>query len=398
MSGFRPTVRLRLTLMYGALFLVAGAVLLALNYGLVRRSLADRLQRVTVEVANGAPVPLFDQFIAAPAAGVQVYSPDPVGAARVIGRLEADFRAKTLDELVGQSTIALALMAVVSVGLGWIVAGRALRPLAKVTTAARQLSEDNLHERLALRGPADEIKELGDTFDAMLGRLESAFESQRRFAANASHELRTPLAIQRAAVDVALADPATSPEELRAMAVQVREAVDRSERLIDGLLALASSERGRAERAPCDLASAAAAALDQVADEARQRGLGVDARLDPAPLSGSRVLVERLVANLVQNAVRHNHDRGWLTVQTGFAEHTATIRVANSGPVVPPDQVETLFEPFRRAGPGRTGSQRGVGLGLSIVKTVAVSHGGTVRAIAPPQGGLDVTVALPRVR
>ncbi len=362
-------------------------MLLAVNYALVQRSLADRLRPVAVEAA-GEPLPEV-----APRVGTEVWRADPD---EVFRELESRFRDEALHQLVVQSSIALGIMAVASVGLGWIVAGRALRPLAHVTATARHLSQDNLHQRLALEGPPDELKELADTFDAMLERLESAFDGQRRFVANASHELRTPLSIQRTLVDVALADPDASREELRAMAVSVRDAVDRSERLIDGLLVLArSNDRSNLERVPCDLASAASLALDQFSEEARARGLRVETALAPAPVTANRVLLERLVANLVQNAVRHNVDGGWLQVHTASSDGTATVRVCNIGQVVPPEQVEALFEPFRRVGPDRTGSQRGVGLGLSIVRAVAVAHEGTVDVTARPSGGLDVEVRFP---
>jgi signal transduction histidine kinase len=389
MGRFRPTVRLRLTLLYGGLFLAAGAVLLAVNYALVQRSLADRLQEVTVAIPGD---PMFGELVA-PRAGTGVLVANPGEAVR---ELENRFRDQALHELLVQSSLALGIMAVASVGLGWVVAGRALRPLAHVTATARQLSQDNLHQRLDLQGPPDELKELADTFDAMLERLESAFDGQRRFVANASHELRTPLSIQRTLVDVALADPDASKEELRAMAVAVGDAVDRSERLIDGLLVLArSTDRASFERGPCDLASAAAVALDQVAAEAAAQGLRIEKALDPAPVTGNRVLLERLVANLVQNAVRHNTEGGWVHVRTGVADGAATVRVRNSGPVIAPEQVETLFEPFRRLAPDRTGSQRGVGLGLSIVRAVSLAHDGTVHVTAPPTGGLEVEVRFP---
>jgi signal transduction histidine kinase len=395
---FRPTIRLRLTLLYGGLFLLAGAVLLGVNYGLVRNSLDDRLEPVAVEFSEGlAPgTPIFDELVpvpGTPVGGVRVQGPSDEAAA-ALARLEEQFRNKALHALVVQSSVALGIMAVASVGLGWLVAGRALRPLAQVTATARQLSEDNLHQRLDLAGPPDELKELADTFDAMLERLEAAFEGQRRFAANASHELRTPLSIQRAVVDVALADPDTSTEELRAMAVAVRDAVGRSEQLIDGLLVLARSTPASLEREPCDLAEAAAVALDQAAAEMAERRLTVERRLAPAPVAANRVLLERLVANLVLNAVRHNGEAGWLTVETLPG---ATIRVRNSGPVITPDQVDGLFEPFRRAAADRTRPRegRGVGLGLSIVRAIVTSHGGSVHAHPLAEGGLDVTVTLP---
>ena len=394
---FRPTVRLRLTLIYGGLFLAAGAVLLAVNYALVRRGLEDRIQPVQVRV-EGPGVEVFDvpvvgeEFVTQPLPGVAVdRAEDP---ADVLNRLQAGVRDKALHELVVQSGLALGIMAVASVGLGWVVAGRVLRPIQDVTATARQLSEHNLDRRLALEGPADELKELADTFDAMLERLERAFASQRRFVANASHELRTPLTVQRTLIDVALADPNASPEELRAMAVSVRDAVDRSERLIDGLLVLARSEQGVGEMEPVDLAAIAARVVDQTRTEADTAGVRLEAVLRPAQLRGNAVLLERLVANLVQNAVRYNHSGGRVEVTARANDHVA-LEVRNTGPVVPPEDVETLFEPFRRGGQARVESERSLGLGLSIVRAVAQAHGGSVRAEAPVEGGLIVTVTLP---
>jgi len=385
----RPSIRLRLTLVYGGLFLVAGAILLAVNYALVSKGLHDRVRQIEIPVEGVVlEAPAFTT-LPAPTAGAQVLD------AEDIRRYEADVRNQALHQLVVQSSIGLGVMALVSVGLGWLVAGRMLRPLQQVTGAARQLSQANLHQRLALEGPQDELKELADTFDGMLARLEAAFDSQRRFVANASHELRTPLAIQRTLVDVALADPDATPDDLRRMAVGVRDAVDRSERLIDGLLVLARSEEGRVPAEAVDLAAAARQAIDQCREEATAAGLRVDPRLEPAATTGSRVLVERLTANLVQNAVRHNLTGGWIEVETATAGGTARVTVRNSGAVIPPEQVPRLFEPFRRLSPDRVESTRGVGLGLSIVRAVTTAHGGTVTAEPLGSGGLAVTVSLP---
>jgi hypothetical protein len=303
-----------------------------------------------------------------------------------------------MSQLLTQSGIALGLMALASVGLGWLVAGRVLRPLQAITATARRLEGSTLHERINLQGPEDELKELADTFDQMLARLDTAFETQRRFVANASHELRTPLAIARTEVDVALADPEASPAELRAMAERVREASERSERLIEGLLTLARSERRLRAGEPVDLSLAAAEALSVARPEAERLGLRVSSVLGGAPVAGDRALLERLVANLVENAVRHNLAGGWLEVDTGLAGGRAVARVANGGRPIPPDQVAGLFEPFRRLGGDRTGSDRGAGLGLSIVRSVAAAHGGTAGARALPGGGLEVTVEVPASR
>ena len=385
------SIRLRLTLVYGGLFIVAGAVLLAVNYALVSKGLRDRVRQIEAPVEGLVVAAPWAVPMEAPATGPSQVVLDSEG----LRQYEARVRDEALHQLLLQSSIGLGAMTVASIGLGWLVAGRMLRPLQQITGAARQLSQDNLHQRLALEGPQDELKELADTFDDMLGRLEAAFESQRRFVANASHELRTPLAIQRTLVDVALADPDSTPDDLRRMASAVRDAVDRSERLIDGLLTLARSEDGDLVSEPVDLAAAARQALDQAGGEASAAGLRVDARLDPAPTTGSRVLLDRLVANLVQNAVRHNVAGGWMAVETGTADGSAWLTVRNSGAVIPPEQVGDLFEPFRRVSVDRVESARGVGLGLSIVRAVASAHGGTVTAEPVSPGGLAVTVGLP---
>jgi len=298
----------------------------------------------------------------------------------------------------------LGLMALLSLGLGWVVAGRVLRPLQRITATAKRLSERTLHQRIALQGPDDELKELADTFDRMLGRLDAAFDAQRRFAANASHELRTPLAISRTEVDVALADPDTPPAELRAMAERVRDATQRSERLIEGLLTLARSEQAPRLWESADLADAVALALEhtrrQDQDQAGQDGgLRLVTRLRPAPVQGDPALLERMVANLVENAVRHNQPGGWLEVATGTSDGRAFVQVANGGQEIPTDQVESLFEPFRhlhgRVASASASAVRGAGLGLSIVRSVARAHGGDAHAMALAGGGLEVTVRLP---
>jgi signal transduction histidine kinase len=344
------SVRLKLTLLYGGLFLLAGAGLLAVNYALVRSQLtlpfgiriesrgpglpdalgdAPGLVLMRAGAADGG-----DQFVAA--------APSPEAVAAVRREAEAvrsELQAATLQQLLTQSGTALALMALVSVGLGWLVAGRVLRPLSAITATARRLEGSTLHERINLQGPQDELKELADTFDQMLGRLDAAFETQRRFVADASHELRTPLAIARSEVDVALADRETDPAELRAMAGRVLEANQRSERLIEDLLTLARSERQLRAAEPLDLAMAAADALEVAAPEVARLGLRVSRVLGAAPVTGDRALLERLVANLVENAVRHNRPGGWVEVDTGRAGSVSVVRVANGGLPIPPDQV-----------------------------------------------------------
>ncbi|MFG1999309.1 sensor histidine kinase [Spirillospora sp. NPDC048911] len=296
-------------------------------------------------------------------------------------------RDQTLDQLLAQSMVALAIASVIAVALGWVVAGRALRPLRDITATARRLSTDNLDERIGLGGPRDEVKELADTFDAMLARLAAAFEAQRRFVANASHELRTPLTVQRAAVDVALAEP--SLRSLTAMAVRVRAATQRHERLIASLLTLARSERGVEHYEDVDLAET----VQTVLVGTDTRDLKVVPRLRPAPVRGDPALLERLAVNLLDNAVRHNTADGWIEVRVRSENGAVTLHVANSGSVVPAEKVDMLFEPFRRHAPDR--SAGGHGLGLSIVAAIVEAHGGNCSASARPEGGLEVTVGLP---
>jgi signal transduction histidine kinase len=396
----KASVRLQLTLLYGGVFLLAGAALLAVNYALVRSRFTLPFH-VEVSPPGSQPPPG-----AGPGQGLrvlitQVGEGDVIasaGSPQALETVRQKLQAAALSQLLTQSGIALGLMALASVGLGWLVAGRVLRPLHAITATARRLEGSTLHERINLEGPEDELKELADTFDQMLARLDTAFETQRRFVANASHELRTPLAIARTEVDVALADPDASPAELRAMAERVREASERSERLIEGLLTLARSERQLRAREPVDLSLAAADALSVARPEAERLRLRVSPVLGGAPVTGDRALLERLVANLVENAVRHNVAGGWLEVDTGLAGGRAVARVANGGRPIPPDQVAGLFEPFRRLDGDRTGSDRGAGLGLSIVRSVAAAHGGAARARALPGGGLEVTVELPAAR
>jgi signal transduction histidine kinase len=397
----RVSVRLKLTLLYGGLFLVAGAGLLAVNYALVRSHFTLPITARVEGPGDAAALP--DVLRPASGTAVLVIGPAP-GEEGLIARapspadLEAvqrELQAATLRQLLAQSGVALALMALASVGLGWLVAGRVLRPLQAITATARRLEGSTLHERINLHGPQDELKELADTLDHMLGRLDAAFDSQRRFVANASHELRTPLAIVRTEVDVALADPDTPPGELRAMAERVRDASARSERLIEGLLTLARSERQIRAREPANLAAAAKEALAVAAPQAGRRALRVSSTLGACPVTGDRALLERMVANLVENAIRHNHDGGWLEVETGLAGDQAVVRVANGGRPIPPDQIDALFEPFRRLNGDRTGSDRGAGLGLSIVRSVATAHGGKATAHSLSAGGLEVTIHLP---
>jgi signal transduction histidine kinase len=301
----------------------------------------------------------------------------------------------TLHTLEVESALALGLMAVASLGLGWLVAGRVLRPIHRITNTARRLSQETLHERINLDRPNDELKELADTFDAMLARLDQAFTSQRRFVANASHELRTPLATERVLIDEALANHEATTEDLRSILEQLRFNSEESEALIDALLVLARSERGVERWLATDLAERAGDVIAQARSEAITRGVTVQTDLEPATTAGDPALLERLVGNLVQNGIRHNLlTNGWLKVTTGAARGAAEIAVANSGPVLAPEHLPALLEPFRRHRADRTTTDGGLGLGLSIVKSIVDAHGGRLEMTAPEAGGLRVTVSL----
>jgi signal transduction histidine kinase len=396
-AGARP-VRLRLTLVYSGLFLAAGAVLLVVTYGLVAQSLSTTPP--AADTSSQASQYLTQALQLCKERGL-----DPVAMSKCEQTAEGSLagvskasleaqRSRTLAHLLDYSLAALAALVFASTWLGWIVAGRVLRPVHAITAAARRASEENLGERIALAGPDDELKELADTFDAMLGRLDAAFASQRRFVANASHELRTPLTVMRTAIDVTLAKPGRTPAQLEAMAVEVRHAADRAETLIEALLTLARSDRGTGPREPLDVAVLAEDALDAAAGAIRARPVTVQAVLEPALAVGDPVLVERLVTNLIDNAVRHNVPDGWVQVATGTREGMVFIDVANGGPLVPAELVPSLFEPFRRLC-DRTGSPDGMGVGLSIVRSVALAHRGQATARPRPAGGLEVTVSLP---
>jgi signal transduction histidine kinase len=385
----RPTIRLRLTLLYGGLFLAAGIVLLAGTHLLLRQRLDEAhpsgLERV--ERAFGPP----DRHPGAFAGSLQVHTLDGRSIPQFLEDENEQIKQSILDEQLFQSVVALAITASGSVFLGWVVAGRALRPVHHITETARQASERSLGARVALAGPDDELKELGDTFDAMLDRLEVAFESQRTFAANASHELRTPVAILHAEADVRLAEPGLSDSE-QEFARRVQTAALRSERVIDALLALSRSQSSMIERVAIDLAELAGDVAGDLAPAADARGIDLDVTLDTAEVAGDRSLLERLIANLVDNAIRHNFEGGWLRLVVGAAPGVATITVENTGPELSGEEVGHLFEPFHRS---RNGSPDGHGLGMAIVRSVAAAHGGAARAAPREGGGLMVTVQLP---
>ncbi len=398
----RRTVRLRLTLVYGSSFLLSGAALLAITYLLVSRSLpagpvtagTSARRAIPPGVMSGGTV-----FVRAADGACRLLAGPLRSPAQLAARAQrclSQQRALELNQLLTESGIALAIMTVVSVGLGWLVAGRVLRKLRTITAAARSISASNLHARLALAGPDDELTELGDTFDGLLARLEAAFDAQRQFVANASHELRTPLARQRTLIEVALADPEPSVAALRDACSRVLAAGEQQERMIEALLTLARSQRGLDRREPLDLAALTGDVLLACRPEAEQRGLAVAATLGPAPAVGDARLAERLVANLVDNAMRHNVAHGSAQVSTGTVAGCAVLSVFNTGPVIPPQDVARLVRPFQRSGADRTGTSDSLGLGLSIVAAIAEAHGGWLLVSALPGGGLAVQAGFPQ--
>jgi signal transduction histidine kinase len=418
----RPTLRLRLTLLYGGLFLIAGTVLLAITYGLVAHSPPATSQATFIArpVGPSAAVP---RLLAPPAGPRTIVSASPPAGAQIqlkayAGRVNDTFRRLTaaqaaqldklagraklalhqqqssqLDALLTRSGIALGIMAILSIAFGWLMAGRALRPVRTMSMRARGISERNLHERLALDGPDDELKELGDTFDELLARLETAFESQRQFVANASHELRTPITLERTLVEVALADPASDEQSLRGTCRRVLAAGEQQERMIEALLTLARSQRGLASREEVELDTLAADALRGV----RPDGVRVETELEAATTTGDPALVERLIGNLIENALRYNvSSGGWVSVWTGELDGLPALRVSNSGPVVTEPEAAQLTEPFRRLNGNRIGT-RGAGLGLSIVAAISTAHDAELGLAPRPDGGLDVEVRFPAI-
>ncbi len=388
MSRPRPTVRARLTLLYTGLFAVCGVIVVAVSYAQVAQLPAQGQ-------GNGRQPSAGDlaRFAARCRSEELSAHPDP----RVLAKCASYFQQQgaqgqrdlTLSHLLQYSLITLAVVIALAAILGWIFSGRALRPVHRITTAARAASERNLSARVAPTGPRDELRELAETFDEMLGRLQAAFEGQQRFIANASHELRTPLAVMRATVDVVLGNPDSTPGDLRAMGEDIRAAVDHAEHLIGALLILARNERGLTVREETDLATVAEDVLDTT-------GLGdrrVHATLEPAVISGDPVLAERLIANLADNAVRYNLPAGDIWISTRTMAGSSQLTVANTGPVISPADAGRIFQPFERLS-DRT-SQDGFGLGLAIVASIAAIHGGTATARPRNDGGLSVTVTIP---
>jgi signal transduction histidine kinase len=383
------SARSRLTLLYASLFTLGGAALVLITYLLVAHTLHSTTATKTSPAVQGA---IAKCLKAAQDHGGRAEAMQRCGSlyANGVQAGASAQRSTTLTHLLAYSLLSLAGATLLAAVAGWIVAGRILRPVHRLTAAARAASEQNLSQRIALQGPRDELRELADTFDNMLERLDRAFASQRQFISNASHELRTPLTVMRTAMDVVLAKPEPTREELVSMAAEVRHAVDHSERLIEVLLVLARNDQARALTDPLDLAAVAEDAL-----EGRTAGgITTTATLDEAPVTGDGVLLERLIANLLDNAERYNIAGGTVAISTTADDETSVLRVVNTGAVVPADMVERLFLPFTRLD-DRT-RHDGFGLGLALVSSIATVHNGTVHATAVSTGGLDITVRLPR--
>jgi signal transduction histidine kinase len=378
----RLTMRGRLTLLYGGLFLIAGCILVAILY---------------IIFSSNFPGGNLAERIFAPAGSRPLPPGPPLTQSQVQAFVQKlnQHRSDIINSLLGESLLALFIVAVAAVGFGWLMAGRALHAVRHITDTARRVAGSNLHERISLVGPQDELKELADTFDAMLERLDASFDGQRHFAAHASHELRTPLATNRTLLEVAVAQHRVPPK-LREVIDTVLAANARSELILDGLLTLARCENQAIERLPIDLSDVAAGAVEETAAEAAAAGVSVDAVPHPAATVGDPVLLERLALNLVRNGIQHNYSGGWVKVSTRAAGMSgmAELEVSNSGPSIPGDQVDTLFEPFRRLDGNQTTHPYGAGLGLSIVRSIVQTHEGRLAAVARDGGGLIVRVHL----
>ncbi|MFE9681347.1 sensor histidine kinase [Streptomyces sp. NPDC002701] len=384
----RPTIRIRLTLLYGGMFLIAGILLLSIIYLLAAQALHE-VSGVAFKVTGSNLQLTSDTCPQLTSAG----SNEELNA--MLKECTAAQRQHALDGLLSRSLMALLGLAVIAFAFGYAMAGRVLSPLGRITRTARAVAGSDLSRRIELDGPDDELKELADTFDDMLERLQRAFTAQQRFVGNASHELRTPLAINRTLLEVHLSDPG-APMELQQLGKTLLATNERSEQLVEGLLLLARSDNQIVERKPVDLAEVASQAIDQVRGEADAKGVEIRGERAAAVVQGNGVLLERIALNLVQNAVRYNvPDEGWVEVVTAVRHGQAVLTVSNTGPVVPAYEIDNLFEPFRRLRTERTGSDKGVGLGLSIARSVARAHGGHIVAEPREGGGLVMRVALP---
>jgi signal transduction histidine kinase len=380
----RASVRTRLALVIGALFLLAGALLLMTNYVLLNEVIPSAEGFVSTVAIEEIPDGVAVQE-AYPAETV------PYDAVDFAGGVVTDYRASVIQTILLVSGIALAILGVLAALLGWLLAGRVMRPVQRITATARRLEAERLDRRINLDGPPDELKELADTFDGMLDRLAGSFDSQRRFVANASHELRTPLAVQRTLIEVAMADPTASPELLR-LGSHLLHTNERSERLIEGLLVLARSDRGLSNREPVRLDRIVALVVAGAADLAAEAGVTLRSELTPRAVAGDTSLLERLVTNVVHNAIHYNERGGSVLVRVA---ETPALVITNTGPRVPAEAVSALFEPFRRLDRDRTAHRTGAGLGLSIVRSVARAHDGAADATPNPTGGLRIEVNLP---
>jgi signal transduction histidine kinase len=394
----RTTVRGRLTLLYGSLFLASGAALLAITYVLVDDAIPFK-QKLPPSNFRIEPKPLYlKERVIGP--GRVLLSPSQLkrlaGSMKSAeGRLVLTQRTVDLHSLFLGSCIALGVMTVVSVLLGWFVAGRILRPLRTITTAARHISEESLDRRLALGGPPDELNDLGEVIDGLLERLQAAFEAQRHFVANAAHELRAPLTLERATLQVTLDDPGLTLDELRAACEDVIDNGRHQEQLIEALLTLARSQRGLDHKEALDLAMIAGDIMSSRKEKATAAGLHLDLTLRRALIFGDPQLIERLVANLLDNALHYNRAGGSVRVITEEDVGGGRLTVTNTGPVVPEDQIARLLEPFQRIAPTRTGEHEGLGLGLSIVQAIAKAHRARLFVNAGEQGGLTVEIRFP---
>jgi hypothetical protein len=440
-------MRVRLTALYGGLFLLSGAGLLAITYALVAGQRITTAFRISGAVrgnfklvpagpqaqvllgGGGLPASaaaalrrLLQQSASAQAhslptvtsvtsvttvtslpsvtsvtslaAGSGPAGPVPPQGAQFVGFQATLPTPDQLHTLLILCVIALAIMAVVSIGLGWLVAGRALNPIRVMTSNARHISAENLHERLGVQGPTDELKDLGDTIDDLLARLETAFEAQKRFVANASHELRTPLTMMRTSVDVAVGKP-QPPAEVRVLAGKVGEGLDEADRILEGLLLLARAQRGAlGDMTAVSLPDLVANAIAANQAEITRERLSVETQLVPATVMGNEVLLALMVANVIDNAVRHNVEDGLVHISNHFDGVVARLVIENGGEVLDDHEVQLLGEPFHRIGADRLASGHGAGLGLSIVGAIAVAHGGALRLTARPEGGLRVVIEL----
>ena len=394
------SLRGRLTLLYGGLFMAAGVVLLGVTYALFTANLGQKYQVIVKGTylnpsgtASKPPPP--DQAYVLNKDGALLTGAD---AERVMNEQRAQVRQAAIKSLLTQGSIALVLVGGLAAGFGWLVAGRVLAPLHQVTDTARRIaaSPAALHERIALKGPDDEVKNLADAFDTMVERLDHSFDGQRRFVANASHELRTPLTLGRALVEVAMHRRTASPD-VKELGESLLTINARHEQLIEGLLILADSEKQLTTVYPVNFADVVTHVTGQLAGEASAAGVELIRGPGDAPTRGDALLLERLVHNLVENGIRHNTpaDERWVRVISKRAGDQVRVTVTNTGPEIPPYEVESLFKPFYRLGAERLVGGKGAGLGLSIVRSVAEAHGGTVTATPRAGGGLEITVVLP---